>query len=264
MKTITLLNEKGGVGKTTLATHIAAGLAIKGNRVVLIDTDPQGNASSAVGLDKEPGFYDLTVRGSAWKDVLKLVHPDVYSPPNIEAKGQLLAVTSNTESRNVANTMKSRATIRKRLNELNKVVNYVIIDTSPTPSMLNESILLATDHVLIPTDCEAFSALEGVPESMSHAQAARESMAQAGLDAANLLGIIPNKYRARTAGHNQVLKILQKEFGNYVWSPMNQFIAYSDVQLFQQFLFGIAPDSKAAQQMWNVVNKVEKMVIHEQ
>jgi len=262
MKTITLLNEKGGVGKTTLSTHIAAGLAIKGYRTLLLDSDPQGNASSALGLNKEPAFYDLTVRNALWKDVLKIVHPDVYSTPELEAKGQLLAITSNNESRNVANSMKSRATIRRRLQELKDAVDFVIIDTSPTPSLLNESILLATDYVLIPTDCEAFSALEGVPDSVEHAQVAQDAVREVGINASQLLGIIPNKYRSRTAGHNEVLKLLREQFGDYVWPPMSQFIAYSDVQLFQQFLFGIAPNSKATKQMWKVVERIEKVAIN--
>ena len=65
MKTITLLNEKGGVGKTTLATHLAAGLALKGSRVIMIDTDPQANATSAFALPKQPEFHDLMVRNRA-------------------------------------------------------------------------------------------------------------------------------------------------------------------------------------------------------
>lgn len=263
MKVITLLNEKGGVGKTTLATHIAAGLAIKGHKVVLVDTDPQGNASSALGLSKAPAFYDLVVRDVEWRKILTVVHPDVYSSPDSQAQGQLYAVTSNNESRNVANSMKSRATIRRRFQELKNAIDFIIVDTSPTPSLLNESVLLATDHVLIPTDCEAFSALEAVPDSVSHANVAREATFEIGIDASNLLGIIPNKYRARTAGHNEVLKILHEQFGDYVWEPLHQFIAYSDVQLLQQFLFGIAPDSRATQQIWRVIERIEKVAVHE-
>ena len=114
MNVITLLNEKGGVGKTTLATHIAAGLAIKGYRVVLIDSDPQGNATSAVGLEKRPNFYDLTVRNDSWRDVLGTVHPDVYGEPHEAPKGQLLAVSGNKESRNIANMIGDNKHIRRQ------------------------------------------------------------------------------------------------------------------------------------------------------
>ena len=76
MKVITLLNEKGGVAKTTMAVHAAAGLAIKGYKVVLIDADAQGHATIALGRQKEPGFYDLIVRGAPFDKVLRRINPE--------------------------------------------------------------------------------------------------------------------------------------------------------------------------------------------
>jgi chromosome partitioning protein len=264
MKVITILNEKGGVGKTTLTTHIAAGLAILGHRVVLIDADPQANATGSMGLEKKPAFYDLCVRDASWQQSLTPVHPDVYSPPDKQAKGQLFVCTSNNETRNVANSMKSRAVIRRRFQELKKIVDFIVVDTSPTPSLLNESILVATDFVLIPTDCEAFSALEGVPDSIKHVQTAHEAILEVGLNGSRLMGIVPNKYRSKTVGHNEIVNHLRKEYGDLVWEPMAQSVVYSDTQLMQQFLFGYAPDSKATDEMWRVVKQVEKAAIHEQ
>ena len=87
MRVITLLNEKGGVGKTTLAIHIAAGLSLRGYTVVLVDADPQGNATTALGLAKEPAVHDLIVRNASWRDSLRTVHPDVYSPPEFQSPG---------------------------------------------------------------------------------------------------------------------------------------------------------------------------------
>lgn len=78
MKIITLLNEKGGVGKTTIATHIAAGLAVRGMRVLLVDADPQGHATVSLGLQKEPGLYDLLVRDATFKSVLRFIPPKAY------------------------------------------------------------------------------------------------------------------------------------------------------------------------------------------
>ena len=87
MKIITLLNEKGGVGKTTLATHIAAGLAFRGFRVVLVDADPQGHATVALGLPKEPGLYDLLVRDAPFKSVLRFIPAQVYQVGEEPPKG---------------------------------------------------------------------------------------------------------------------------------------------------------------------------------
>lgn len=264
MTVITLLNEKGGVGKTTIATHIAAGLALAGHRVILVDTDPQGNATAAVGHDKAPAFYDLCVRNTSWQAVLKPVHPDVYSPPESQSSGQLFLVPSNNESRNIANSMGNRAVIRRRFQELEKVVNFIVVDTSPTPSLLNESILLATDYVLIPTDTEAFSALEGVPDSIEHTKVARDATLEVGLDASKLMGIIPNKFQSKTVGHREVLHHLRERYGRLAWDPINRSVAFSDAQLLQQFLFGFAPKARATQQMWEIVRKIEKVVANEQ
>lgn len=260
MKTITLLNEKGGVGKTTLATHLAAGLAILGARVVLVDADPQGNATSAVGLDKRPDFYDLVVRGAPWNQVLRRIHPDVFGEPDSPPRGVLYAVTSNGESRNIANSINNNAIIRRRFAELKNAADFIVVDTSPTPSLLHAAITLATDYILVPTDCEAFSALEGLPDSILHTGAIREAAAEQRIEVAKLLGIIPTKFRRKTISHNEVLEHLRAQYGELVWEPMSMTIAYSEAQLVRQFLYGGAPNAKATQEMWRIVNRVLETV----
>jgi chromosome partitioning protein len=78
MHVITLLNEKGGVGKTTLATHIGAGLAVRGLRVIIIDADPQGHATVSLGMQRKPGLYDLLVRDASFTSVLQQVPHETY------------------------------------------------------------------------------------------------------------------------------------------------------------------------------------------
>jgi len=257
MKVITLLNEKGGVGKTTLATHIATGLALKGHRVTLVDTDPQANATSSVGLDKRPSFYDLCVRDADWRDILVQVHPDVYSPPNSQSKGQLYCVPGNAESRTVAMSMKNRLVIRSRFQQLRKAIDFIVLDTSPTPSLLNEAILLATDYVLIPTDCESFSALEGLPESIEHIQNASNTLAPNNLAGPKVLGIIPNKYRSKTVLHRDMLAHLKNTYGDLVFEPIRLHVGISETQTVQQFLFAVAEKHEMTEQFWRLVNLVE-------
>lgn len=262
MKTITLLNEKGGVGKTTIATHIATGLALSGYRIVIIDSDPQANTTSALALAKQPEFHDLMVRNKAWKDSLRLVHPDVYSPPEGQAKGQLFAVPGNIESKNVGSTISSRDVFRQRFAQLESAVDFIIIDTSPTPSRLNEDILLASDHVIIPTDCEAFSALEGLPDSIQHVLNARNALKRIGIDGAKLLGIVPNKYRKNTALHRDFYAHLKSEYGNVVWPPISIASVIGEVQASQQFLYALAPTTRACGQFWDMVKRVERVKVH--
>lgn len=262
MRIITLLNEKGGVGKTTIATHLAAGLALRGNRVIMVDTDPQANATSSMALSKQPEFHDLFVRNRPWKDALRLVPADVYSPPTMPSKGQLFAVPGNIESKNVASTISGRDLFRQRFAQLRSAIDYVIIDTSPTPSRLNEDILLACDNVIIPTDCEAFSALEGLPDSIQHVLNAHKALKQINISGANLLGIVPNKYRKTTALHRDFYEHLVNEYGNLVWPPINIASVIGEVQAAQQFLYALAPQTRACSQFWDMVNRIEGIKVN--
>jgi chromosome partitioning protein len=256
VKVITILSEKGGTGKTTIATHLAAGLAIKGARAVLVDSDPQANATSAVGMEKSPAFYDLTVRNAPWKDVLKSVHPDVYAEPQRAPAGILFLVPGNVESRNIATTISNNNVIRRRFNELRSAADYLVVDTSPTPSLLHAAITLASDFIVVPTDCEAFSALEGLPDSIRHTGDIRSAAAEHNIAAAQLLAIIPTKYRSSTISHNEVLNYLRDEYDGLVWEPLSMSIMYAEAQLMRQFLFGFAPTSKATAEIWQLINRI--------
>ena len=135
MKIITLLNEKGGVGKTTVACHIAAGLAIKGKRVLLIDADPQGHATVMFGMPKEPGLYDLMVRNAPYQQVLRPISPDLYKMPDSPVTGKLFLLPSNIETRNIANSINNILAFRDKFLPLEGSIDVAIIDTSPTPSI---------------------------------------------------------------------------------------------------------------------------------
>lgn len=264
MKVITLLNEKGGTGKTTLSTHIAAGLAIRGKRVIIIDGDAQGNTTNILGLEKVGHFYDFAVRNASWQNILQMVHPDVYCPPDQKPVGQLFCLAGNSETRNVANSISDQNLFRLRFSQLRGSVDYVIIDTSPTPSLLHGAICLATDYVLIPTELEAFSAFEGLADSILHTGNIRKKAASEGVNAAQVAGIIPTMYRQRTVAHNLVLESLIEQYGDYVWQPLNQLIAYAEATWQKQLVYGYDNTSNAAVQLWDVVDRVLALeVIHE-
>ena len=262
LQTIGLFNEKGGVGKSTIATHIAAGLALRGATVVLIDTDPQGNATSALGHEKAPDFYDLAVRNKPWKDVLKLVLPELYEPPNEPSSGKLFLCAGNKESRNIANSINNPAVIRRRVKELEGVVDFVIFDTSPTPSLLHAALTSASDYVIIPTDLQEFGALQGVPATYEHVMEIHTEAMARGLSIAKPLAILPNKYQKNITVQKEILENLKNNsaYGNIVWEEIPLLTAFSEAQVTSRLLYAYAPKSKAVAYMWQLIDHLMEEV----
>jgi len=261
MKIITLLNEKGGVGKTTLATHFAAGLAIRGHRVILVDADPQGHATIAFGLRKEPGFYDLIVRNAPFQKVLRLVPPERYNLPDDAAhtEGQLLVLPSNIETRSIAGNISDAFTVLKRFQQLRKAIDFIFFDTSPTPSLLHSSIYMATDGIIYPTKCEAWS-FDGLRESLTHKDQFSPIRRQYHLSDIKVLGVVPTMYRGRTLEHQDNLRRLQDMFGKLVWQPLPVRTIWAEVTSARRTVFSLAPKSSTAADAWRLVDKLEERV----
>jgi len=257
MHVITLLNEKGGVGKTTLAVHIAAGLAVRGWRVALIDADPQGHATVAMGAKKSPGLYELLVRDAPYKDVMSVIPPEQYLIPGKPSDGRMYLIPSNLETRVIPMMISDAMKMHKRLTELEDTVDIVVFDTSPTPSLLHGSIYFASDHIIYPTKCEYLS-FDGLVESLTHSQAAMSTREQQGLNALKIMGIVPTMYRSSTMEHRQNLNMLKKQFGPLVWRPIPQRTIWAEASSRHQPVFALMPDSQAATDIWHLVDHVEE------
>lgn len=258
MRVITLLNSKGGTGKSTFATHLASGLALTGRRVLIIDADAQANTTSALALPKQPLFHDLIVRRADWQKSILPVQREVYSPTPEAEDGGLFCVAGNIETKSIPTIVDEQTIIAERLTEINEYFDYVIFDTSPTASMLHSMIHAATDYLLLPTQLEGHSALEGLPESIDRANTVRAQAAKYGLDICRVLAILPNMYRAQTATHQQVLGHLQEKYGNLVWTPTGLRIVVPEANLSRQMVFAYAPDSNAAKEFYRIRNRVIK------
>jgi chromosome partitioning protein len=246
MKVITIGNEKGGVGKTTTATTIAAGLAHKGNRTLLIDADAQGHATRALGLPKNPALYDWLVRSANYQDILQAVPVDRYN--GVEGKTSFYVISSNVETRNIANSISESYVVVDSLEPLAAIFDYVIIDTSPTPSLLHSALYLATDHVVYPTLCEYWS-FDGLAESMGRRHSPK----------ANVAGIIPFRVRLQTLEHAENLDRLKKQFGPLVWEPVPESIVWAEATAYHVPIFVYAPDHSANEYVWKMVERVEAL-----
>ncbi len=162
-KIIAIANQKGGVGKTTTSINLAAGLAYLGEKVLLIDLDPQGNASQGVGASKvdiKNSTYDLILSDLEVEDVrLKLNTPPMdLIPATIDLAGADLEM--------VEFKMGRERLLKNKLMKVKDQYDYILIDCPPSLGLLNTNALTAADSVIIPVQCEYY-ALEGLTQLLS-------------------------------------------------------------------------------------------------
>jgi chromosome partitioning protein len=261
MKVITLVNEKGGVGKTTLATHLASGLAARGKRVMLIDTDPQGHATIRMGLSKFPAVYDLFVRNVPFKELAVGIKPERFGfVGETLPKGKLWVVPSNVESRTIASNMQDTWTVFVKLQEIQNAVDVVIFDTSPTPSLLHGAIYLACDALLLPTML-TYSSFDGLVETIKHLQNGSKVRVTNGMNPLEIMGIVPLMYEGNTNEHKDNLQSLHNQFGNKAWDVVPKRILWQETESSALPVWSLEPNSKAAADAYNLLDQFDSWLV---
>jgi len=264
MKVVTLSNEKGGVGKTTMALHISMGLAKRGYRVLAIDGDPQRHLTLRMGFPEQPSIYDLLVRDANWntKDLVKVVPPEKYGIPGetVPRAGGLLLLPGNKETRNIASLIADSAQLAMRLEELEGKVDVVVIDTPPTPSLLHGVFYTATHHILYPTEL-AYCSFDGLVESLkARAKSSKMRQEKWGLPSIEVSGIIPLKFRKRVSEDETSLKKLHEQFGNKVWPAIRLRTIWKEAEAKAVPVWAISRTCQAADDAWEVIDRVEESI----
>lgn len=261
MQVITLFNEKGGVGKTTVAGTIGAGLAMRGYNVLMMDGDAQGHLTINVGIPKSSGFYNFMQRPKM--PLVNKVSPEdsimVRVPERACADGQLYIVPGNKETGALAmsNNIRDMVTVMApRFRQLEKFFDYIVIDTSPTSNAIHDAVIYFSDWVLIPTDPEAFGAKDSVSETLADIEYNRASAKGHGRDVGKILGIVANKFRAQTLLHQHMQNDLVEQYGDLVLDPIPLRTAISESQLARTFLMQDAPDLDVTALLWQLIDNV--------
>ena len=163
-KVISLINQKGGVGKTTTSINLAASLALLGKRVLLIDLDPQCNATTGIGLNKgdiEKSIYNVFNETSTIEDaIVKTRYKNLYVlPANINLAG----IDIELEQSNQYSGISKAERLKQHIDKIRNNYDYVLIDCPPALGIITTNALTASDSVIIPVQCEFF-ALEGITQ----------------------------------------------------------------------------------------------------
>ncbi len=232
MKILSVVNQKGGVGKTTTSVNLAAYLATTRRKVLLIDLDPQGNATSGYGIENpEKGVYDVLMGDSTLEDsVLETAQKNVY----------ILCATPDLAGASVELTNEPRRL--RRLLEQENPYDLIVVDAPPSLGPLTVNALAAADGLIIPLQAEYY-ALEGIAGLLDTIERVKESLNPQ----LKTLGIVVTMFDQRTTLAQQVEQNVRSHFGETVfWSVIPRNVRLSEAPSYGKPINQFAPTSSGA------------------
>ena len=247
-KVMAIINQKGGVGKSTTAINLSAALGQLGKQVLLVDLDPQGNSSSGLGIEKSQVHncvYDVLLNDVAIEDV---IIPDVGEgldlvPATINLAGAEVELVSEMAREN---------RLKDAVGSLRGKYDYVFIDCPPSLGLLTVNALVAADKLLIPIQCE-FYALEGVTKLLDSMKRVKTRLNPT-LD---IFGVLLTMYDGRTTLSRQVVEEVRSYFGKTVFTTLiPRTVKVSEAPSFGQPITQYDPSGKGAQSYVNLAKEV--------
>lgn len=240
---IAVFNHKGGTGKTTTAVSIAAGLAAKGKKVLLVDTDAQGNVSVSLGAGSERSLYHVLVMGLRVGDSVKEVRPNLHLLPSNETLAAAELYLAGRQNRD--------RVLADRLSPAAGDYDYVVLDCSPSLSLMNQNALVFADSVLVPVACDYLS-LVGVRQVLKTVKNVNSLLHHP----VQIWGVLPTFYDSRAKICNEAIATLKDHFGDKCLPPIRAAIKVKEAPSVGQTIFEYAAGSNAAEDYGVIVDRI--------